>query len=325
MPFENLKILIIGGTGSLGNELTKRNLENNQVYLYSRDESKHWSMEIDYGNHPNLHFIIGNISDRDKVRQTLIRHNFDLIILAAALKHIDKCEYEINECLNTNLLGTKFVLDEIESNLKDLTRLKTVCFVSTDKACHPVNAYGMSKALSECLMIEKARYIDRVKFVCVRYGNVLNSRGSIIPMLHRIGQNSGIPHFKLTDPRMTRFVMTLEQSVDLIEHAVIHGSSGDIVIPRLVSCQISDMLEIFSEIYDKPVVLGQMRPGEKLLECLVNETQSLRLEAGTDGYSYIKPAHKNVSLSSSVQEYNSVINPLGKEELREFLKGLKLI
>jgi UDP-N-acetylglucosamine 4,6-dehydratase len=326
MEIQNNKILIIGGTGSLGNALTKKYLKNNILYLYSRDESKHWSMSIDYNNHPNINFIIGNIADKEKIKQTLLRHNFDIIILAAALKHIDKCEYETNECLNTNLLGTKNVLDEIENNIKLLTNLKTVCFVSTDKACSPVNIYGMTKAASECLMIEKAKYIPSIKFVCVRYGNVLNSRGSIIPMLHKMGQNKDITQYKLTDERMTRFVMTLEQSVNLIEHSILYAESGDVVIPQLISCVVKDLIEIFSEKYDKPIIKDKLRPGEKMLESLINETQSMRLIFGPDGYMYIKPAFKNIMTNNTeIKDYNSTINPLTKIELKEYLQGLNLL
>lgn len=322
---ENLKILIIGGTGSLGNKLTDRYYKNNNLYLMSRDESKHWEMSLNYKSHPNINFIIGNIADKNKVEQVLIRHNFDIIILVAAMKHIDRCEYESNECLNTNLIGTQIVLDSIENNLSLLTNLKTVCFISTDKACSPVNIYGMSKAISECLMIEKAKYIEKIKFVSVRYGNVLNSRGSIIPMLHKIGKNQEIKNFKLTDDRMTRFVMTLEQSVDLVEHAILQAESGDVVIPKLISCKVKDMLEIFSELYDKPVILDKLRPGEKMLESLINETQSMRLKFGPDGYMYIKPPYKNIMTENEVKDYNSTINPLTKEELKEYLINLKLI
>jgi len=325
MGFSNQKILIIGGTGSLGTKLTHRYLPDNEIYLYSRDECKHWSMQIDFKNHPNLNFIIGNISDKEKIKQTLVRHNFDIIIMAAALKHIDKCEYETDQCMNTNLFGTKNVLDEIENNLKLLTNLKSVCFISTDKACSPVNIYGMTKAASECLMIEKAKYIPSIKFVCVRYGNVLNSRGSIIPMLHRLGETADIPHFKITDRRMTRFVMTLNQSVDLVEHALVHGESGDVVIPKLISCNVIDLIEIFSELYNKPIIDDKLRPGEKMLESLINETQSMRLENGPDGYMYIRPPFKNVMNTSDVRDYNSTINPLTKEQLKEYLLNLDLI
>jgi FlaA1/EpsC-like NDP-sugar epimerase len=282
-------------------------------------------MKIEYNNHKNLHFIIGDIRDQDKIRQVLLRYNFDIIILAAAMKHIDLCEYESHECINTNLVGTQNVLNEIENNIKLLTNLKTVCFVSTDKACSPVNIYGMTKALSELLIVEKSKYVLGIKFVCVRYGNVLNSRGSILPMLHKIGQSNDIPFFKLTDERMTRFVMTLTQSVDLIEHAILFAESGDIVIPKLISCKIKDLIEIFSEIYNKPVILDKLRPGEKMLESLINETQSMRLELNNNGYIYIKPSYKNIISINEIKDYNSTINPLNKIELKEYLQKLNLI
>ena len=211
----------------------------------------------------------------------------------------------------------KFInqLDKSLNIKNDLSNLECCCFISTDKACSPVNIYGMSKAISESLFVEKAKYISDIKFVSVRYGNVLNSRGSIIPMLHEMGKNPDVKNFKLTDDRMTRFVMTLEQSVRLIEEAIIEGESGDIVIPKLVSCNIKDLLEIFSEIYDKPIVKIPLRPGEKMLESLINETQSLRLIRNEDtGYMFIKPPYKEVVSNCEVQDYNSKINPVPLSE-----------
>ncbi len=322
---ENKKILIFGGSGSLGNAIIQRYLENNQLYIVSRDESKHWKMGIEYNNHKNLNFIIGDIRNKDKVKQTLLRINPHIVIIAAAMKHIDKCEYEINESIETNMNGTKNILDSIEYDLSYLTALKSVCFVSTDKACSPVNVYGMCKAISEGLMIEKSRYISHIKFVTVRYGNVLNSNGSIIPMLHKIGETQNIKEFKLTDERMTRFVMTLNQSVDLIEHALLYAESGTIVIPKLISLNVKDLLEIFSEIYNKPIIISGLRAGEKLLESLINETQSYRLEFGKSGYIYIQPSYKNYFNDTDVKDYNSKMNPLTKEELKTYLSNLQLI
>jgi FlaA1/EpsC-like NDP-sugar epimerase len=245
--------------------------------------------------------------------------------MAAAMKHIDRCEYEINECLNTNVLGTKVVLDEIEYNKDCLTNLEKVCFISTDKACSPVNVYGMAKAISECLVIEKSKYIKGIKFVCVRYGNVLNSRGSIIPTLHQIGKDDSKDSFYITDDRMTRFVMTLDQSVDLVENALINGESGDVVIPKLISCTILDLIEIFSELYNKPIKRGKLRPGEKMLESLINETQSMRLVTDENGYMYIKPPYKNYMTNENIRDYNSKINPLTKFELKQYLESLGLL
>lgn len=322
---ENENILIIGGTGSLGHKLVDRYLKNNTVFVYSRDESKHWKMSIDYSKNPNLRFIIGDIRDVSKIQQTILRINPTIIILAAALKHIDRCEYETNECISTNLSGTQNVLNVIE-NFQTTLKVKTVCFVSTDKACSPVNIYGMAKAISECLMIEKAKEVPNIKFVTVRYGNVLNSRGSIIPTLHQIGENEAYTSYSITDKRMTRFVMTLEQSVDLIEHAILKAESGDIVIPKLISCKIIDLIELFSEKYNKPIKESDLRPGEKMLESLINETQSLRLEFGENGYMYIKPPYKNIMTNNNdIKDYNSKINPLTKTELKLYLENLNLL
>jgi UDP-N-acetylglucosamine 4,6-dehydratase len=318
-------ILIIGGTGSLGHKLVDRYLKNNIIHVYSRDESKHWKMSIDYSKNPNLRFVIGDIRDANKIQQTLLRIQPTIIILAAALKHIDRCEYETNECILTNLIGTQNVLNVVE-NFQTILKVKNVCFISTDKACSPVNVYGMAKAISETLMIEKAKEVPNIKFVTVRYGNVLNSRGSIIPTLHEIGKSEIYKNYSITDKRMTRFVMTLDQSVDLIEHAITKGESGDIVIPKLISCKIIDLIELFSEKYNKPIIETDLRPGEKMLESLINETQAMRLYFGDDGYMYIKPPYKNIMTNNNeIKDYNSKINPLEKNDLKEYLEKLELL
>ena len=322
----NKKILIIGGTGSLGYQLCKTYINNNTITVYSRDECKHWKMSLDFNKNENLKFVIGDIRNKNKIHQTLLRIKPNIIILAAAMKHIDRCEYETNECIQTNINGTQNVLDciEIEENAL-LPELESVCFVSTDKACSPVNIYGMSKAISECLMIEKALYKKNIKFVTVRYGNVLNSRGSIIPTLHKLGKDDEVSNFFITDERMTRFVMTLEQSVALIEHALFKAQSGDIVIPKLISCNIKDMIEIFSEKYNKPIIKKGLRPGEKMLESLINETQSMRLINGENGYMYIRPCWNTDNSNKDLKDYNSKINPLSKSELKTFLVSLNLL
>lgn len=323
---ENKCILLIGGSGFLGHKLTERYVDNNKVVVFSRCESKHWKMNLEFNNHPNLSFVLGDIRNKDKIRQLLVRTNPNVIIVAAAMKHIDKCENDSNECILTNIIGTQNTVDEIELNRKQLTNLESVCFVSTDKACSAVNIYGMSKAVSECLFIEKSKYIKDIKFVCVRYGNVLNSTGSIIPILHELGKNEKVNEFTLTDKNMTRFVMTYQQSVDLIEYAILHGENGDVVIPKLISCKVADLFEIFSEFYNKPIRVTGLRPGEKLLESLINETQSLRLDIKENGYMHIKPCYRNISIEHEfVKDYNSTINPLSKEELMEYLVKLNLI
>lgn len=319
----NKKIFIIGGSGSLGNQLIKRYIENNTIICYSRDECKHWEMSLRYKT-DKLKFIIGDIRDYARLELSFLREKPDIIIIAAALKHIDRCEYATNECIMTDLVGPQNVVNIVEKQISVLTNLESVCFVSTDKACSPVNVYGMCKALSETLVVEKSYYMKNVKFVCVRYGNVLNSRGSIIPILHERGKDPNIKEFSLTHENMTRFVMTLDQSVDLIEYAIINGDSGDIIIPHLVSMKVKDLLGIFSEIYQKPIKLVGLRSGEKMMESLINETQSLRMT--TNGqYYHIKPPYLEKIFNEETMDYNSTINPLNKEELKELLVKLKLV
>ena len=276
---DNKTILLFGGTGSLGYEIVKRYIDNNIIYNYSRDECKHWKMKLDLNNNKNLNFIIGDIINNHKIEETILRVKPNIIIIASAMKHIDQCEYNTDQSLNTNLLGIKNILDLVEKHKTSLNNiLQTVLFVSSDKACSPINVYGMCKALSEALVVEKSHYIKDFKFVNIRYGNVLNSRGSIIPLLHTIGSDPEKKYFTLTNDKMTRFVMTLEQSVNLIEHTIIHGESGDTVIPKLISMNVKDLVELFSEKYNKPIKITGIKPGEKLLETLINNSQSARIK-----------------------------------------------
>lgn len=324
VELKGLKIMIFGGSGSLGNALIRRYLSDNKIINYSRDECKHWKMSLIYKS-PNLGFIIGDIRDYDRVETSLLKENPDIIIIAAALKHIDRCEYAVSECIKTNFMGPTNVLNAVEKNSDRLFNLKSVVFISTDKACSPINAYGMSKALGEKMVIEKSLNISKIKFVTVRYGNVLNSRGSIIPILHEKGSDPNCKEFVLTHDQMTRFVMTLDQSVDLIEHAIIHAESGDIVIPSLISMNVKDLIEIFSEKYSKSYRLDKLRPGEKILESLINESQSMSMTTGKDGYYYIKPPYKNICIESQARDYNSKINPLTKTELFDYLSKMGLL
>jgi len=322
----NKTILIFGGTGSLGYELNKRYLNDNIIYNFSRDENKHWKMKLHFNNHSNINFIIGNISNKERVKEAILRINPHYIIIASAMKHIDQCEININECLNTNLLGIKNILDAIEESKKDLTNIETVLFVSSDKACSPINTYGMCKAMSENMIIEKSYYIKNIKFVNIRYGNVLNSSGSIIPNLHHIGNNEKSMYFTLTNEAMTRFIMSLEDSVDLIEYALLYGNSGDTIISQLKSMKIKDLLDIFAEKYNKPIKIIGLRTNEKLLESLINDTQSGRIEQ-RDKYIHIKSVLEfkdNIDVEK-LMDYNSTINTVSKEELKNILNDLNLL
>ena len=320
----NKKILLFGGSGSLGRKFIETYIECNEITNYSRDECKHWEMSLKYKS-PHLKFIIGDIRDYNSVENAILRIQPHIIVIMAALKHIDRCEYAINECLQTNCIGPMNVLNTIEKNNDRLINLETVVMVSTDKACEPTNVYGMAKALAESAIVEKSLYITNRKFVNIRYGNVLNSRGSIIPILHEKGNDQEVTEFTLTHEDMTRFVMTLEQSVELIEYAALHGESGDTVIPKLISLRMIDLMEIFAKKYGKPVRITGLRPGEKMLESLISETQSMRLVKMENGYMHIKPCYKNLLVTENVQNYNSKLNPLSKEELFDFMNKLDLI
>ena len=321
----NKKILVFGGSGSLGYEITKKYIATNEIYNFSRDECKHWNMKLDFNNNNNLKFIIGDIINKSKVENSIIRVNPDIIIIAAAMKHVDQCEINAEQCINTNMLGVKNILDTVELH-KDKLQLNSVIFVSTDKACSPINTYGMAKAISEQLIIEKAYYIKSIKFVNIRYGNVLNSRGSIIPLLHNIGNDENKKEFILTHKEMTRFVMTLKQSVDLIEYAILNGESGDTIIPSLISMRVIHLLEIFSDKYKKPIKITSIRPGEKMLESLINPTQAGRV-IKNKGYYHIKSIFEfNETIDDTkLIDFNSRINPFTKEELYNYLMKEKLI
>lgn len=323
----NKSFLIFGGTGSLGYELNKRYIDDNKIINFSRDENKHWKMKLDFKNNinnTNMSFIIGNVHDYGSVERAILRSNPDIIIIASANKHIDLCEINTEESILTNLLGTQNILKALEVN-KHLLKTRDVIFISSDKACSPINNYGLCKALSETLIIEKAHYIPEIKFVNVRYGNVLNSRGSIIPILNELGNNDSIKHYSLTDEKMTRFIMTLEQSVDLIEYAILNGESGDTIIPKLYSMNVKDLIEIFSEKYNKTIIISGLRSGEKIHESLINETQSGRLIINND-YKHIKSVIKYPNnVNNNVMDYNSSINKLNKEELKKYLIELGLI
>jgi len=231
------------------------------------------------------------------------------------MKHIDQCEINIGECINTNLLGTKYILDTIE----ELGNVKTVLFVSSDKDCNPINSYGMCKAMSENLVIEKSLYIKNIKFVNIRYGNVLNSNGSIIPRLHLIGKDDTKRNYELTNENMTRFVMTLKDSVDLIEHAILNGKS------ELKSLRIKDLFEIFAKKYNKEIKITGLRSNEKILEQLINKTQSTHIY-NYGKYIHIYSINSNNNFDySNMRSYNSDINTLSKDELENYLIELNLL
>lgn len=319
----NKKILIFGGSGSLGHALIDRYIENNIIVNYSRDECKHWQMALKYKS-DKLRFVIGDVRNYNRVESTIMRENPNIIIIACALKHIDMCEYAVEECMATNYMGTVNIVNAVERNMIVLSNLTHVIFISTDKACSPVNTYGMAKSLSEKIIIEKSLNIKGIVFACTRYGNVLTSRGSIIPILHNKAMDPECKEFVLTHVDMTRFIMTLDESVDLIEYTILNAESGDIVIPKLLAMYIKDLLELFSEKYGKPIRITQLKPGEKLAESLINESQAMSMVIG-EKYYHIKPYYKNLCDITQATDYNSKMNTLNKSELQDYLGRLALL
>lgn len=317
------KIMIFGGTGSLGYKLCEMYGPYNDITIYSRDENKHWQMSL---NFQNLNFVIGDIRDTQRVSEAIKNIKPHIIIIASALKHIDRCEYETREAYLTNCFGVENIMNTVKENYDGIER---VVFISTDKACSPINTYGISKALAEKTVIEtayKMKNVCNTQFTVVRYGNVLNSRGSIIPILNKIGESNSIGEFMLTHEKMTRFVMTQEHSVQLIHYAITKASSGDIVIPKLPAMIVKDLIELFSEKYNKPYRIGKLRPGEKLAEALLNENECMRVEDARIYY-IIKPEYvestKLVNLQFTVYDSNQMI--FTKDTLKNYLHANDLI
>lgn len=316
----NKRILIFGGTGSLGHKLVDILGPNNQISIFSRDENKHWHMGLKY---TNVDYILGNIRDSKRVQDTILDIRPDIIIIAAALKHVDKCEYEVTEAYDTNCYGVINVLDSVKMFSSRLSNLKHVVFISTDKACSPINTYGLSKALAEKAVVEmsfKMKNKSDIKFLTVRYGNVLNSRGSIIEVLNNMGKTN-IESYKLTHPAMTRFIMTQEDAVRLICYAMRTAQSGDIVIPKLHSMRIKDLIELFAEKYNKSIIESGLRPGEKLHEALLNDTELPRT-VEKQKYFILKPPYNCEHKFELRGIYNSSTPIIPKQQLLDYLKAL---
>jgi FlaA1/EpsC-like NDP-sugar epimerase len=324
--------LIIGGTGSLGQKLIQRILTpalGSPVSVYSRDEGKHWTIANQLANHPNrgaLKFHVGDIRDKARLKDVIRRTMPDTIIVAAALKQVDTCELTPFESVQTNLIGTQNVIDVVNehSGFLDGTQptskhyTPTVVFVSTDKACSPVNVYGMCKAVSERLVTSQASYGAAAKFVCTRYGNVLESRGSIIPLFKYQAEHGEC--LTVTDPDMTRFAMTLDQSVDLIMRAR-NGKSGETWIPKLPSMRIGDLASIFSQRSGKPIKVIGLRPGEKLHEDLINESESTRTTLAPDRMHYVVSSAVEAG-NGQAFSYTSSDDVMTKQELELYLDAL---
>jgi len=264
--FKNKTLLITGGTGSFGNAVLERFLDSElkEIRIFSRDEKKQDDMRKKYNN-PKLKFYIGDVRDRQSVCGVV--NGVDYIFHAAALKQVPSCEFFPLEAVKTNVLGTANVLEAAI-----VAKVKKVVVLSTDKAVYPINAMGLSKAVMEKVMIAESRnQPEGGTVMCgTRYGNVMASRGSVIPLF--VEQfKAGLP-LTVTDPKMTRFMMTLGSAVDLVMFAFKHGHQGDIFVQKAPAATIGDLAQALKELYcsDSEIKVIGTRHGEKLYESLVN-------------------------------------------------------
>jgi UDP-glucose 4-epimerase len=271
--FEGKTLLITGGTGSFGNAVLERFLNTNvkEIRIFSRDEKKQDDMRHHYNN-SKLKFYIGDVRDISTLHPVMI--GVDYIFHAAALKQVPACEFFPLEAVKTNVIGTDNVLTAaIEAGVG-----RVVC-LSTDKAAYPINAMGTSKAMMEKVIIAKARTVDpeRTRICCTRYGNVMASRGSVIPLfVDKIKE--GLP-LTVTDGNMTRFIMNLNEAVDLVLYAFEHGSQGDLFVQKADASTIADLTQAIKELFgvpDYPVEIIGIRHGEKMYETLLTNEECAR-------------------------------------------------
>jgi UDP-glucose 4-epimerase len=311
------KILITGGTGSFGRFILKRilKLDVEEIRVFSRDEKKQYDMRLEFAAAKNLKFFIGDVRDFEALRHAC--EGVDIIYQAAALKQVPNCEYFPMEAIKTNIMGAQNV---VQAALE--TKADIVVAVSTDKAVKPVNVMGMTKALQERILIQ-ANYApanDHTRFVCVRYGNVAHSRGSVIPYFKKLLlQGKTIP---ITDPEMTRFLLTLDDAIDLVLYATEHGEGGEVFVKKAPSAHITTLAEILAEKYApkgyETKVIG-IFPGEKIHEILISEEEMVRSEEREE-YFVVYPPQRHTRLTGSHKEYCSRDHVADKEDIRTLLE-----
>lgn len=272
--FKNKVLLITGGTGSFGNKVLTRFLSTDvrEIRIFSRDELKQENMRIAFNN-PKLKFHIGDVRDYGSISQAL--KGVDYVFHAAALKQVPSCDFYPMEAVRTNVLGTENVLNAATAN-----KVSRVVVLSTDKAVYPINAMGMTKALAEKLMVARARSQSEGEtvFCATRYGNVMASRGSVIPLF--VSQIKEGKPLTITDPNMTRFLMSLEDSVDLVLYAFTHGKQGDIFVQKAPASTVADLAQAIKELFDKdePTRIIGTRHGEKLYESLISREEMAKAD-----------------------------------------------
>jgi len=329
--FKDKTLMITGGTGSFGNAVLKRFLETDiaEIRIFSRDEKKQDDMRKQYNN-SKIKFYMGDVRDKQSIRDAI--HGVDYIFHAAALKQVPSCEFFPLEAVKTNVVGTDNVLTvAIEEGIK-----KVIC-LSTDKAAYPINAMGTSKAMMEKVFVAKSRTVDPDKtLICgTRYGNVMCSRGSVIPLfIEKI--KTGKP-LTVTDPSMTRFIMSLEEAVELVLFAFENANAGDIMVQKAPACTIGVLAQAVKELFhaDNPIQIIGIRHGEKMYETLLTQEEAVHAIDRGDFYQvpvdkrdlnyekYFSEGDERIGLKEEFNSNNTEI--LDVEQVKEKLLTLAYI
>jgi len=330
--FKNKVLLITGGTGSFGNAVLRAFLNSNikEIRIFSRDEKKQEDMRK-YYNNSKVKFYLGDVRDKNSIKDAI--KGVDFIFHAAALKQVPSCEFYPLQAVQTNIIGTENVLQEaIEEGVKK------VIVLSTDKAVYPINAMGISKAMMERVAISKSRHLsdDETMIAVTRYGNVMASRGSVIPLfIDQIKNNKPIT---VTDPNMTRFMMSLDQAVELVLFAFKNGKGGDIFVQKAPAATIEVLANTLIKILHKPhhkIKIIGTRHGEKLYETLLTKEEMVkaidmgnyyRIPADKRDLNYNKYFEEGEEVITQAEEYHSHnTHRLSEEELRQMLLNLREI
>ncbi|PKE18230.1 polysaccharide biosynthesis protein [Macrococcoides caseolyticum] len=329
--FKNKVLLITGGTGSFGNAVLDKFLDSDfkEIRIFSRDEKKQDDMRKKYNN-SKIKFYIGNIRDEDSINDAM--RGVDFVFHAAALKQVPSCEFFPMEAMRTNVIGTENVLNAaVRNNVS-----KVIC-LSTDKAAYPVNAMGISKALMEKVFVAKSRTVtEEETLICgTRYGNVMASRGSVIPLF--IEQIKAGESLTVTDGSMTRFLMSLEEAVELVEHAFKHAKTGDIMVQKSDASTVADLAEALKQLFraDNEIKIIGTRHGEKKYETLLTKEEwaksedmgnYYRIPADSRDLNYSNYVEEGSDEITEAKEYNSDnTHILSVEEIKERLLTLEYV
>ena len=321
--FKNKILLITGGTGSFGNAVLRRFLDSDiaEIRIFSRDEKKQDDMRKRYNN-PKLKFYLGDVRDVDSVRTSM--RGVDYVFHAAALKQVPSCEFYPLQAVKTNVLGTENVLEAAVT-----LGVKRVICLSTDKAVYPINAMGISKAMMEKVAVAKSRESGATTICVTRYGNVMASRGSVIPLF--VDQIRGGHELTLTDPEMTRFMMTLDDAVDLVLYAFEHGTSGDIFVQKAPAATITILTEALTSLLGVPdhdvSVIGT-RHGEKLFEALLSREEMVASQ-DLGGYFRVPPDLRDLNYGKFTdqgeQQISEAVDYNSHNTTRLDLKGMQAL